>query len=172
MQKIDTESAKDVLEWIYSALRNETTSEKTYSEIVSAGKSGLLSGISNIHTYVEVVRNGEVLDYVAGATLEAKVNDAITGLYSKASSGDAQTTIFSQVKKDTEDIATIVTHATGDYTSASIATKFDTWKAGLALKTDIDAAKVELLAAMDEKDNASALILEQKDKYSFSKFNN
>ena len=160
--KIDTEDSKEVIEWMYSALRNETTSEKTFNDIVSAGKSGLMNGVSNIHTYVEVVRNGEVLDYVAGSSIEAKVNDAVTGLYNKASAGDAQTTIFSQVKKDTSDIATIVTHATGDYTSASIATKFDTWKSGLALKTDIDSAKAELVTTMDEKDNASALILESK----------
>lgn len=158
---IDTEGSKDILEWMYSALRNETTAEKTYNDIVSAGKSGLLNGVSNIHTYVEVVRNGEVLDYVAGSSIEAKVNDAVTGLYNKASAGDAQTTIFSQVKKDTSDIATIVTHATGDYTSASIATKFDRWKTGLALKTDIDSASASLIATMDEKDNAAALTLTQ-----------
>ena len=165
---IDTEGSKDILEWMYSALRNETTAEKTYNDIVSAGKSGLLNGVSNIHTYVEVVRNGEVLDYVAGSAIEAKVNDAVTGLYNKASAGDVQTTIFSQVKKDTSDIATIVTHATGDYTSASIATKFDRWKAGLALKTDIDSASASLIATMDEKDAASALILEQTMDQSFA----
>lgn len=173
---IDTEGSKDILEWMYSALRNETTAEKTYNDIVSAGKSGLLNGVSNIHTYVEVVRNGEVLDYVAGSAIEAKVNDAVTGLYNKASAGDVQTTIFSQVKKDTSDIATIVTHATGDYTSASIATKFDNWKAGLALKTDIDSASASLIATMDEKDAASALILEQTMDQSFAsittQFNN
>lgn len=165
---IDTEGSKDILEWMYSALRNETTAEKTYNDIVSAGKSGLLNGVSNVHTYVEVVRNGEVLDYVAGSAIEAKVNDAVTGLYNKASAGDVQTTIFSQVKKDTSDIATIVTHATGDYTSASIATKFDRWKTGLALKTDIDSASASLIATMDEKDNAAALILEQTMDQSFA----
>lgn len=159
--KIDTEGSKEILEWMYSALRNETTSEKTFNDIVSAGKSGLMNGVSNIHTYVEVVRNGEVLDYVAGSSIESKVNDAVTGLYNKASAGDVQTTIFSQVKKDTSDIATIVTHATGDYTSASIATKFDRWKSGLALKTDIDSASASLIATMDEKDNAAALTLTQ-----------
>lgn len=159
--KIDTEDSKEVIEWMYSAFRNETTSEKTFNDIVSAGKSGLMNGVSNIHTYVEVVRNGEVLDYVAGSAIEAKVNDAVTGLYNKASAGDVQTTIFSQVKKDTSDIAAIVTHATGDYTSASIATKFDRWKTGLALKTDIDSASASLIATMDEKDNAAALTLTQ-----------
>ena len=157
--KIDTEGAKEIIEWMYSALRNETTSEKSFNDLVSAGKSGLLNGISNVHTYVEVVRNGEVLEYVAGAAIEAKVNDAITGLYSKATPEQATTTIFSQVKKDTKDIAAIVVSATGDSSEADIATKFDKWKAGLVIKSDLDGAKAELIATMDKKDSASALVL-------------
>ena len=126
----DLGDSTDVIEWLYSALRNETSSDKTYNEIVSARKSGLLNAISDVHTYVEVVRNGEVLDHVAGAAIEAKVNDAVTGLYSKATTEEASTSIFSQVKKDTQNIAAILVGTTGSSSTVDIVTRLNEWKAG------------------------------------------
>ena len=152
-----------VIEWLYSALRNETTPEKTFNDIVSASKSGLLNGISNIHTYVEVVRKGEVLDYVAGAAIEAKVNDAVTGLYSKATTEEASTSIFSQVKKDSQNIAAILvgtvlleSEITNSY--AAMVTRLDGAVALLATKAELGRATSTLQASIDN--NTSAVYLQ------------
>lgn len=153
--KVDTENSKEILEWMYSALRNESSPEKTFNQLVSAGKSGLNSGISEVRTYVEAVKHGDAINYVAQSSLESKVNDAITGLYNKAQQGQATSMLFSQVKKDSEDIATIVTAATGDATTASIATKFQNWKAGLVTDTKLGEATAAL-ATKDELSGATA----------------
>ena len=156
--KIDTEKSKDIIQWMYSALKNETSEDRTYDQIYSAGKSGLKNGISEVRTYVETVKNGGVLDFVAYSDLESKVNDSITGLYNKASASEASTTIFSQVKKDSQDIAAIVTSATGDSSSASIATKFQNWKAGLIIRSEFNAAVAELVTHNELSGAVSGLI--------------
>ena len=149
----------DVIEWMYSALRNETSSDKTYNDIVSAGKSGLTNAISDVHTYVEAVRNGEVLDHVAGAAIEAKVNDAITGLYSKATPEEAVTTIFSQVKKDTQNIAAILVGTTGSASTIDIVARFENWKSGLMTKAEMDGVQTSIINTLDGHINTSAVIL-------------
>lgn len=141
-----SKDAENVLEWMYSALTNNSSSDKTFNQIVSAGKSGTTSAISEIRTYVEKLENG---DYVATADFETKVNDSITGLYSKATANDATTTIFSQVKKDSEDIAAIVQSITGDSSSTTIANKIANWKAGLVTQANLNNATAGLVASDD-----------------------
>ena len=68
----DVNGIKTVIEWLYSGLRSSTSSDKSYNEIVSAGKSGLTGAISNLRTYVEKLANG---DYVAKANLTAALTD-------------------------------------------------------------------------------------------------
>lgn len=151
--KKSTEDAEKILEWMYAAFKNAASEEMSFAEMVAAGKSGLNEAVSDIKTYIEVVKNGEVLDYVAYSSIESKVNDAVTGLYNKASSEEASTTIFSQVKKDSENIATITTHATGDYSSASIESKFDNFRAGLITTANIDKAVAALLVDLKDEVN-------------------
>ena len=157
----DMGDAKEIVEWMYSAFRNQTSKDESFADIVSAGQSGFNNAISNLHTWVRAFENKDFLQYEAGASIEAKVNDAITGLYSKATPEQATTTLFSQVKKDTQDIAAIIVNATGDSSEVDIATKFARWKAGLVVQSDLAGARASLLATMDEKDAASALVLEQ-----------
>lgn len=156
--KIDTERSKDIIEWMYSTLKNESSADRTFNQIVSAGKSGMQNGISEVRTYVEAVKHGDVLNYVAYSDLESKVNDSITGLYNKASADEASSTIFSQVKKDTQDIAAIVTSATGDSSSASIVTKFQNWKAGLIVRSEFNAAIAELVTHNELSGAVSGLV--------------
>ncbi len=153
--KKDTEGAKEILEWMYSAFKNASSSELTYAQMVSAGKSGINNGVSEVRTYVNAIRDGDFLKYEAVSSIEAKVDDVITGLYNKATAEDAKTTIFSQVKKDSSDIATIVTHCTKDYSSAAIATKFDNFVAGIVFQSDQERALASLAATLRDDINTS-----------------
>jgi hypothetical protein len=135
--------AESVIEWMYSALKQSSSADKTFNELVSAGKSGLHSGIAELRTYVEKLKNGE---YVATASIEAKVDEAIAGLKASASSNNAKTEIFSKIDKNSSDIAGIVTACTGDSSSASISTKFQNWKSGLITTSTLDGAIATLLA--------------------------
>lgn len=136
-------NAENVLEWMYSALKNSSSADKTFSQLVSSGKSGLTSAVSEIRTQIEKLNNG---DYVATANLESKVNDTISGLYSRASSSQGYATLFSTIKKNAEDIAAIVTSATNDSSTASIAAKFANFRAGLVTTSNLDSAFASLIA--------------------------
>lgn len=127
--------AESIIEWMYSVLKQSTSADKTFNEIASAGKSGLSSAISELRTYVEKLKNG---DYVATASLEASVDNAIAGLKASASSNSAKTEIFNKIDKNSDDIAGIVTSLTGNSSSASISTKIGNWKAGLVTESYVD----------------------------------
>lgn len=141
-------SAEDVLEWMYSALKQQSSADKTFNELVSAGKSGLSSAISEVRTYVEKLKNG---DYIATSSIESKVDDAIAGLKNSASSNNAKTEIFNKISKNSDDISGIVTSITGDSGSATIGTKIGTWKAGLITTANAStkAAEAGLAVAND-----------------------
>lgn len=129
--------AESIIEWMYSALKQSTSADKTFTQIASAGKDGLSSAISELRTYVEKLKNG---DYVATASLEASVDDAIAGLKASASSNSAKTEIFNKIDKNSQDIAGIVTSLTGNTSSAAISTKIGQWKAGLVTESYVDNA--------------------------------
>ena len=129
--------AEQVIEWMYSALKQSSSADKTFNQIVSSGKNGLSSAISELRTYVEKLKNG---DYVATASLQASVDNAIAGLKSSASSNYAKTEIFNKINKNSEDIAGIVTSITNDSSSASISTKIGNWKAGLITESYVNNA--------------------------------
>ena len=157
-----SKDAESVIEWMYSALKSNTSAEKTFTQIVSAGKSGLNSAISEVRTYVEAVKNGDVLDYVAVADLETKVNDAISGLYSSASKDDATVTLFSQVKKDAsqvDSLATFIAEATNNYSNATIGTKFGTWSSGIITSTKLGAAVTSLIASHQSGDDVNSAVI-------------
>ena len=122
---------------MYSALKQSSSADKTFNQIVSSGKNGLSSAISELRTYVEKLKNG---DYVATASLQASVDNAIAGLKSSASSNYAKTEIFNKIDKNSEDIAGIVTSITGNSSSASISTKIGNWKAGLVTESYVNSA--------------------------------
>lgn len=141
-------SAEDVLEWMYSALKQQSSADKTFNELVSAGKSGLSSAISEVRTYVEKLKNG---DYIATSSIESKVDDAIAGLKNSASSNNAKTEIFNKISQNSDDISGIVTSITGDSGSAAIGTKISNWKAGLitTVNASTKAAEAGLAVAND-----------------------
>lgn len=139
-------NAETVIEWMYSALKQSTSADKSYNEIVSAGKDGLSSAIAELRTYVEKLKNGE---YVATASMEAKVDEAIAGLKASASSNNAKTEIFNKISKTNDDVASILFSITGSDSKTDIVNRINTWKAGLTTKADLNSATAELMAAND-----------------------
>lgn len=153
-----SKNTETIVEWMYSGLKNSTEEDKTFNDLISAGKDSLQSAISNIHTSVEKVLNGNVLDYVSETTLESKVNNAIAGLYSKATTSGSSLSLFSQVKKDTDDISTIVLSMTGDTSEASIATKIGNWKSGVITSTKLDSAIAGFITGSAVEDKLAAYV--------------
>ena len=190
----ELEDAEKVLEWMYSGLKISTDPEKTFNELVSAGKEGLANAVADLRTYVQKLKNG---DYVASTAITSAVNNAIAALYSEAGNNNAKSLIFSKIasntnsidgletdmdtaqdaieqlqddlsdglnniNQNTQDIAAIVTSATGDNTSATIATKFANWKAGLATTSYVDGATAGLVSS-DVLDQRVASFISQSD---------
>lgn len=143
----------EIIKWLYSALKGSTSEYTTYNQFVSAARNEASTAISELRTYVEQLKDGS---FIANANIVSKVDDAIAELYTSASSNNAKTYIFSTIDKNSQDIATIVSAATGDSVTVDIATRFATWKAGLATKSYVDGATAGLVAANDY--NAAAIV--------------
>ena len=152
-------NAETVIEWMYSALKQSTSADKSYNEIVSAGKNGMSSGIAELRTYVEKLKNGE---YVATASMEAKVDEAIAGLKASASSNNAKTEIFNKISKTNDDVASILLSITGSDSKTDIVNRINTWKAGLSTKADLNSATASLMAA---NDFTSAAVIAKVNEY-------
>lgn len=144
----------EILKWLYSALKGSTSEYETYNQFVSAARNGASTAISELRTYVEQLKDGT---FVATADIETKVNDAITGLYSKATADDATTTIFSQVKKDSADIAALVVGITDGTSTIDLATRIANWKAGLVTTANKSGSIASLLAANSDNTAAAAI---------------
>ena len=147
----------DVINWMFSGLTGSASEYETYNELVSAAKNGEQTAISEVRTYVEKVKNGEVLDLVASADIASKVDDALAMLRTSASSNTAKTYIFSTIAKNSDDIATIITEATNGATGATIAAKFANWRAGLVTTANKSGSIVSLLAANNDNTAAAAI---------------
>lgn len=139
-------SAESIIEWLYSALKSETSPSYTFNELSSAGQNALQNAIADIRTEVTKGQNGE---YVATASLEAKVDDAIAGLISSASSNTVKTEIVNKLTKNSNDIASIASGITGSQSTTDIVNKIGTWKATLATKAALNEATAELMATND-----------------------
>lgn len=135
--------AEEVIEWLYSGLKGQTNSTMTFADIVSAGKSQLHSAIADLHTYVEKLKNG---DYVASASIEAAVDQALAGLKVSAGSNTAKTEIFNKINQNSTDIAAIVSSITNDSSNTTIANKIGNWRAGVITTATLDSAIATLLA--------------------------
>ena len=144
----------DVLTWLYSGLKNQSSSDKTFNQLVSAARSGDSTGITELRTLIELQHDNKI---VATTNLASKVNDAISELYQQATADTARTTIFSTVKQNSDDIAAIVVEATGDSSSSTIATKFRNWKAGLVTTANKSQSIASLLAASSDNTAAAAI---------------
>jgi hypothetical protein len=85
-KKSDVDGVEQIIEWMYSGLRTSTGQDKTIAQLTAAGKSGLTSAIADIRTQVNKLENG---DYLATASVDAKVKDSISGMLATADSTTA-----------------------------------------------------------------------------------
>ena len=154
-------NAETVIEWMYSALKQSTSADKSYNEIVSAGKDGLSSAIAELRTYVERLKNGK---YVATSSLAASVDNAISELKNSASSNSAKTEIFNKISKNSDDIASIVSSITENSSSTTIANKIAQWKAGLITEANVD-QKIAQAGFMADNDFTSAAVIAKVNEY-------
>jgi hypothetical protein len=68
---------------MYSGLKSSTAPDKSYAEIMAAGKNGMDSAISDLRTSVENIDD----TYVAKSSLTSAVNDAISGIVNTTAEG-------------------------------------------------------------------------------------
>ena len=113
---------------MYSGLRSSTGQDKTIAELTAAGKSGLTSAIADIRTQVNKLENG---DYVATASVDAKVKDSISGMLATADGTTAAGQFFSNVG---------AALTAGLITEANLSTKAAS--AGLMASNDFTAASI------------------------------
>ena len=149
----DVDGVKDVIEWMYSGLKSGSGADKTYAEIVAAGKNGLSSAISDLRTSVDSLGS----TYVAQSSLTSSVDSAISGIINAASGTYANTSMFSKIDTNSDDIAAIATKVTGDTSQSTVAAKLNGMTASLVTTANLDSAMAGLSAqAKDTVGNAIA----------------
>ena len=138
----DVDGVKDVIEWMYSGLKSGSGADKTYAEIVAAGKNGLSSAISDLRTSVDSLGS----TYVAQSSLTSSVDSAISGIINAASGTYANTSMFSKIDTNSDDIAAIATKVTGDTSQSTVAAKLNGMTASLVTTANLDSAMTGLSA--------------------------
>lgn len=131
-----------VIKWLYSGLTSQSTADWTLNDLTSATSDANNNAIANIHTAIEWLGDKPT----STASLSAMVNDSITGVVGEATDTTAKNTIYAKVNKNSDDIATIVSYATGNATGVDIASKFANNTAGFVTKTTMDSAISGLMA--------------------------
>lgn len=141
---VKTNDIKEILEWMYSGMRSSSSPNLSYAQLVAAGKNNTLgtNAISLIDARVSNIEG----NYVAESAIESKVGDAITGLYNRATADSASTSIFSQVKKNSNDLAGLKTYIDENGATADLITSLSGNNAGLALKSDVNSAMASLVS--------------------------
>lgn len=153
----------DIINWMYSALKGSASEYETFNDLVSAASNGTSSAISEVRTYVNVVKNGEVLNYVANTNMATKVDNALTELYQTATPGYSSTSIFSQVKQDSTDIAALVQKITNNTSSTTVANKIAQWQAGFVTQATLEGAFASMLATDSDHSTVSAIVTSVND---------
>lgn len=149
----DVNGVKDVIEWMYSGLKSGSGADKTYAEIMAAGKNGMNSAISDLRTSIENIDD----TYVAKSSLTSAVNDAISGVVNTTAEGQAMSSMFSKIDENSDDIAAIATKVTGDSSQATVAAKINGMTASLVTTANLDSSIAALSAqAKDTVGNAIA----------------
>ena len=149
----DVNGVKNIVEWMYSGLKSSTAPDKSYAEIMAAGKNGMDSAISDLRTSVENIDD----TYVAKSSLTSAVNDAISGVVNTTTEGQAMSSMFSKIDENSDDIAAIATKVTGDSSQSTVAAKLNGMTASLVTTANLDSSIAALSAqAKDTVGNAIA----------------
>lgn len=149
----DVNGVKNIVEWMYSGLKSSTAPDKSYAEIMAAGKNGMDSAISDLRTSVENIDD----TYIAKSSLTSAVNDAISGVVNTTAEGQAMSSMFSKIDENSDDIAAIATKVTGDSSQSTVAAKLNGMTASLVTTANLDSSIAALSAqAKDTVGNAIA----------------
>lgn len=138
----DVNGLKQVVEWMYSGLRSSAGADQSFAEIIASGKNGMSSAISDLRTSVESLGD----TYVAKSSLTSSVDSAISGIINAASGTYANTSIFSKIDDNSDDIAAIATKITGDTSQVSASAKIANMTASVVTSANIDSAVAALSA--------------------------
>lgn len=137
-----------IIDWMYSGMKSSASDTYSFADILAAAKNE--SGhkaISTLHTVIEEVADS----YLASASLEAKVDDAISGIKSSTDGTFANTEIFAQIEQNTEDIAGLKISIDDAESIADLVTKLADTEAGLVLKSTYDSGLAGLTVAVNDK---------------------
>lgn len=138
----DVNGLKQVVEWMYSGLRSSAGADQSFAEIIASGKNGMSSAISDLRTSVESLGD----TYVAKSSLTSSVDNAISGIINAASGTYANTSVFSKIDDNSDDIAAIATKITGDTSQVSASAKIANMTASVVTSANIDSAVAALSA--------------------------
>lgn len=100
-----TNDIDDIIEWLYSGLKAESSPSLTYSQLVSAAQNNQLgnTAIAGLWTEIQSIEN----NYVATTQLSTSVNDAIASIVQQAKPGSSFTSIINQVDTNKNNISSI-----------------------------------------------------------------
>lgn len=138
----DVNGLKQIVEWMYSGLRSSAGADQSFAEIIASGKNGMSSAISDLRTSVESLGD----TYVAKSSLTSSVDSAITGIINDTNGTYANTSVFSKIDDNSDNIAAIATKVTGDSSQATVAAKLNNMTASLITTANIDSAVAGLSA--------------------------
>lgn len=154
-----TEDLQDVIEWMYSGLHSGASADKSYAEIIAAGKNGMNSAISDLRTEVESIGD----TYVAKSSLTSAVNDAISGVLNETEEGQAMSTMFSKIDANSDNIAAINTFIGPDVAQSTLAAKLNGAEAGAVATVKDDLASMHILSKSGNNYTADVYTKSQTD---------
>lgn len=162
-----TDDLGAIIKWLFSGLKTSTDSNLSYNDMVSAAKSGDHTLISDVHTYVNMLKD------TAGVDISSKIDKIIAGLWNKVNggTGTAEAGIFAKAKDNSDAIATIVAKATEDTSTATVATKLENWEGGFITTSNLNGAIVSMIANdTSENGPVAAITAKVKDGIGTIKF--
>lgn len=115
----------------------------SYAEIIAAGKNGANSAISDLRTSIEAISDGK---YVAQSSLTSSVDSAISGIINDVTGKYANTSVFSQIDANSDNIATINTFIGPDVAQSTLAAKLNGAEAGAVATVKNDLATMHILS--------------------------
>ena len=155
-----TKDLQSVIEWMYSGLHSGASADMSYAEIIAAGKNGASSAISDLRTSIETTSDGK---YVAQSSLTSSVDSAISGIVNDVTGKYANTSIFSQIDANSDNIATINTFIGPDVAQSTLAAKLNGAEAGAVATVKDDLASMHILSKSGNNYTADVYTKSQTD---------
>ena len=138
-----TKDLQGVIEWMYSGLHSSASADMSYAEIIAAGKNGASSAISDLRTSIETTSDDK---YVAQSSLTSSVDSAISGIVNDVTGKYANTSVFSQIDTNSDNIAAINTFIGPDMAQSTLVARLNKAEAGAVATVKDDLASMHILS--------------------------